>query len=148
MAQQTPPHRHRPSTKKHGNVVRLGPNVLSLADPSDIKLVYGIGKRFNKSAFYEPFSPYPVGSNVFSEQDVNFHATLKKPIVSLYSMTSLTNYEPYIDKQIETFLGRLDEKLRRGGRRANDHLRWLLGYNTVVLLFPGRHSTLMFLRCL
>ena len=134
--------------EKHGNIVRLGPNVLSLADPADVKLVYGIGKHFNKSTFYKPFSPYRVGPDVFSVQDVNFHATLKKPLVSLYSMTSLTNYEPYIDKQIETFLGRLGEEFVDGpkGKRPFEMASWLQYCRT--LLFPGWHSALIFLRCL
>ena len=113
--------------QKCGNVVRLGPNVLSLADPADIKRVYGIGKQFNKSTFYTPFTPYHVDPNVFSEQDVNVHAALKKPIVSAYSMTSLTNYEPYINEQIETFLNRLDEEFIAGphGERPFELASWL-----------------------
>ena len=113
--------------EKHGNVVRLGPNVLSLADPADIKLVYGIGKRFNKSAFYKTFTSFRVESNIFSEQDVNVHAALKKPVVSAYSMSSLTNYEPYIDEQIETFLSRLHEEFVAGpqGQKPFEMASWL-----------------------
>lgn len=34
--------------KKHGDVVRLGPNVLSFADPTAIKDIYGLNKGFVK----------------------------------------------------------------------------------------------------
>jgi hypothetical protein len=34
--------------KKHGDVVRLGPNVLSFADPMAIKAIYGLNKGVHK----------------------------------------------------------------------------------------------------
>ena len=96
--------------EKYGDIVRTGPNVLSLADPADIKVVYGFAKRLNKSQFYAPFTPHGVKSNVFSELDDRVHEAIRKPLMGAYSMTSLTNYEPYIDKQIEVFLKRLGEE--------------------------------------
>ncbi len=95
--------------EKYGNIVRLGPNSLSLADPADIKIIYGFAKRLNKSQFYAPFTPYGVKSNVFAEIDDRIHDSMKKPLVGAYSMTSLKNYEPYIDEQIKVFLTRLEE---------------------------------------
>ncbi len=100
--------------EKHGNIVRLGPNYVSLADPADIKVIYGFAKRLNKSQFYAPFTPYGVKSNVFSVIDDRIHEAMKKPLVGAYSMTSLRNYEPYIDEQINFFLDRLDEKFGAG----------------------------------
>jgi hypothetical protein len=34
--------------RKHGDVVRLGPNVLSFADPRAIKAIYGLNKGVSK----------------------------------------------------------------------------------------------------
>ena len=34
--------------KKHGDVVRLGPNNLSFADPKAVKTIYGLNKGFTK----------------------------------------------------------------------------------------------------
>jgi len=34
--------------KKHGDIVRLGPNVLSFADPKALKEIYGLNKGFVK----------------------------------------------------------------------------------------------------
>ena len=34
--------------KKHGNVVRMGPNLLSFSDPAAIKDIYGLNKGFVK----------------------------------------------------------------------------------------------------
>ena len=96
--------------EKHGNIVRLGPNIISLADPADIKIVYGFGKNFKKSRFYEPMRTYRVKANIFTERDPYVHASLKKAVLSAYSMTSLAHYEPYIDEQIRVFLRRLEEE--------------------------------------
>lgn len=38
--------------RKHGDIVRLGPNVLSFADPKAIKTIYGLNKGMTKSEFY------------------------------------------------------------------------------------------------
>jgi len=34
--------------EKYGDVVRLGPNVLSFADPKALKVIYGLNKGFTK----------------------------------------------------------------------------------------------------
>ena len=39
---------HRALHKKHGDIVRLGPNVLSVADPRAIKIIYGLNKGMTK----------------------------------------------------------------------------------------------------
>ena len=102
--------------EKYGDIVRTGPNILSLADPADLKVVYGFAKRLDKSQFYAPFTPHGVKSNVFSEMDDRVHEAIRKPLMGAYSMTSLTNYEPYIDEQIEVFLKRLGEEFGVEGK--------------------------------
>ena len=39
---------HRRLHKQHGDVVRLGPNNLSFADPKALKVIYGLNKGFKK----------------------------------------------------------------------------------------------------
>ena len=34
--------------RKHGDIVRLGPNVLSFASPSAVKDIYGLNRGFSK----------------------------------------------------------------------------------------------------
>jgi hypothetical protein len=36
--------------RKHGDIVRLGPNVLSFADPRAIKVIYGLNKGMTKAS--------------------------------------------------------------------------------------------------
>lgn len=41
-------HTHIALHRKHGDIVRLGPNVLSFADPRAIKVIYGLNKGMTK----------------------------------------------------------------------------------------------------
>lgn len=45
---RTPELTHIELHRKHGDIVRLGPNVLSFADPKAIKEIYGLNKGFVK----------------------------------------------------------------------------------------------------
>jgi hypothetical protein len=38
--------------QKHGGIVRLGPNVLSFADPRAIKVIYGLNKGMSKAGSF------------------------------------------------------------------------------------------------
>lgn len=41
-------HTHIKLHRKHGDIVRMGPNVLSFADPRAIKEIYGLNKGYTK----------------------------------------------------------------------------------------------------
>jgi hypothetical protein len=43
--------------RKHGDIVRLGPNVLSFADPRAIKTIYGLNKGMTKASIFPPAHP-------------------------------------------------------------------------------------------
>ena len=48
VSQRHPEVTHMNLHKKHGDIVRLGPNVLSFADPKAIKTIYGLNKGMTK----------------------------------------------------------------------------------------------------
>ena len=45
--------------EKHGDVVRVGPNVLSFADPKALKVIYGLNKGFTKVRLTAGHNIYP-----------------------------------------------------------------------------------------
>ena len=47
---------HQALHAKYGDVVRLGPNTLSFADPAALKSIYGLNKGFTKVSIYH-FQP-------------------------------------------------------------------------------------------
>lgn len=51
---QRPEITHQELHAKHGDVVRLGPNNLSFADPKALKAIYGLNKGFVKVCFHVP----------------------------------------------------------------------------------------------
>ncbi|KAF5571396.1 pisatin demethylase cytochrome P450 [Fusarium pseudoanthophilum] len=101
--------------KKHGPLVRIAPNIISVGDPAAIKTIYGLTGAFTKtlqSAFY------PIQSiswnkkpqmNLFSTRDSVYHREQKKKVAHAYSLTSLLGSEEAMDSCTELFTSRLDE---------------------------------------
>ncbi|KAJ6002119.1 hypothetical protein N7499_002016 [Penicillium canescens] len=94
--------------KQYGPIVRVAPNHYSISDAAAIKTVYGTGSKFAKSAWYDGWK-HPAQWTVFADRDMKRHADTRKRFTSLYSMSSLVNYEPFVDHCAELFMARLDE---------------------------------------
>lgn len=93
--------------RKHGDIVRLGPNMLSFADPRALKTIYGLNKGLTKSEFYPVQQAISNGDrlpSLFSTTDNQFHAELRRCVNSAFSMSSLVQYEPSVDIVTEMFL--------------------------------------------
>jgi hypothetical protein len=57
---------HQSLHKKHGDIVRLGPNSLSFADPKALSVIYGFNKGMIKSDFYPVQQPIAKGVRIHS----------------------------------------------------------------------------------
>lgn len=78
--------------RKYGDVVRLGPNVLSFADPKAIKVIYGLNKGVIKSDFYPVQQAVVKGQrlqSLFSTKDEDYHAKYRRCVNHAFSMSSL-----------------------------------------------------------
>ncbi|KAH8197773.1 hypothetical protein TruAng_008062 [Truncatella angustata] len=108
--------------RKYGNVVRLGPNVVSIGSPLAIPQIYGITAKHQKSDFYPVNQTYSRGRlipGLFSTTDDKLHRHMKRPIAGLYSMSNVIGYEPLIDKTTELFISQIEEKFARTGERCS-----------------------------
>ncbi|KAJ5113682.1 cytochrome P450 [Penicillium angulare] len=97
--------------RKYGPAVRMGPNHLSLSDPSLIDQVYNTKNPWVKSEMYNVNDVVVGGvrlSNLFSTRDEKWHSTYIRPVMSLYSMSRVQDVEDEVDTTINLFL----EKLR------------------------------------
>ncbi|CAL5867508.1 uncharacterized protein PFLUO_LOCUS1727 [Penicillium psychrofluorescens] len=115
--------------QKHGDYVRLGPNVISIRDLDTLKTIYGINQGYNKTNFYRVQQQMAKGRptpTLFTTTDEDFHAAIKKPISAAYSMSTLTEFEPFVDKTIHTFFAQLDEFVAR--KKVCDIASWLQYY--------------------
>ncbi|KAL4980057.1 hypothetical protein BDW66DRAFT_156696 [Aspergillus desertorum] len=113
--------------RKYGDVVRLGPNTLSFASPSDIKVIYGLNKGFTKSEFYPVQMAVSKGEplpSLFSTLDESFHANLRRSVNHAFSMTSLVQYESMVNETVELFLNQTAALFADTGK-ACDFARWL-----------------------
>jgi len=113
--------------RKHGDVVRLGPNVLSFADPRAIKIIYGLNKGMVKSDFYPVQMAVSKGRRVhslFSTTNEDYHAKYRRCVNNAFAMSSLVNYEPLVSSTLRVFLDKTDQLFANTGRTC-DFGQWL-----------------------
>lgn len=98
--------------RKYGPLVRIGPNHVSVSDPSYIPVFYNIKENYTKTAFY-PIQAVSwrkkVEMNLFSTRDPDFHRTEKRKVGAAYSLPNLLESEGAIDSCIALFMDRLNE---------------------------------------
>lgn len=100
-------------------LVRVGPRVVSFSDPQWIPKVYGLSSGFTKTRFYDMFVlPYrgQFTRSLFTTLDETYHSTYKRPIANAYSMSSLVEFEPFVDTTMQLFMQRLDEFVSSGAQ--------------------------------
>ncbi|KAK8075371.1 cytochrome P450 oxidoreductase [Apiospora hydei] len=147
--------------QKYGPIVRVAPGWFSLSVPD--KDVYGIASRFPKSDWYQGWKhPDPERWALFPDQDIRRHAETRRRFQSLYSMSALLSYEPYVDNCIDIFLERMAEFARSG--ETVDMVHWFhasaswtggediagtlralhnsMSYSTLVGIYPWLHPYL------
>jgi len=94
------------------------------------KVIYGTGSKFTKSPWYGSWSnPHPDAWNLFGDRDAKRHAANRRQYQNTYSMSSLVNYESFVDDCAELFCRRLEEMSARDGwDNAVDLGHWLQCY--------------------
>ena len=113
--------------RKHGDVVRLGPNVLSFADPRAIKIIYGLNKGMTKTDFYPVQQAVAKGvrlQSLFSTKNEDYHAKYRRCVNNAFSMSSLVGYEPLVDSTTDAFIEQTQQRYCNTGRVCN-FSRWL-----------------------
>ncbi|KAL5333961.1 cytochrome P450 [Aspergillus crustosus] len=119
---------HHELHNKYGEVVRFGPDMVSLSNPAWIPVLYPARAGFPKSKFYRVLAPWtPNGGAlpaVFSSRDETIHKKLKTPIAPLYSMSKVLPLEPFIDKTLEVMSAQLERRFA-DTREVFDLANWL-----------------------
>ncbi|KAI1424063.1 cytochrome P450 [Xylaria sp. FL1777] len=138
---------HRKLHAQYGDVVRLGPNTLSFADPKALKTIYGLNKGFIKSDFYIVQQGVSKGrglATLFSTTDNTFHAQLRRCVNSAFSMSALVQYEPFVNNTMKLFFEQT-ERLYVNNAEGCDFVRWLQFYAFDVIgevTYSKRHGFL------
>jgi cytochrome P450 len=99
---------------KYGPIVRTGPNTVSIADPSCVEKIFNIRNEYPKDSDVNlVWTSYKDGKKVPSfvaESDKRIHSNLRKPVSSVFSMTNVTQSEPYVNDLVIYLLQRLEEE--------------------------------------
>ncbi|KAG6263688.1 hypothetical protein E4U49_002137 [Claviceps purpurea] len=98
--------------QKWGTAVRIGPNAISLSDPSLIRVVYASTSRnaWRKGDMYRINDVMINGeriSNVFNTQDETLHAKLARPIGGFWALSKILDMELLMDETIQAFTNKL-----------------------------------------
>ncbi|KIW82186.1 hypothetical protein Z517_05213 [Fonsecaea pedrosoi CBS 271.37] len=115
---------------KYGDLVRIGPKCVSVADPREIRQIYGISRLFQKSDYYRVAQPLVNGkpvTSLFMILDEDQHKIAKRPIAHAYAMTSLLDYEPFVDSTSRTLVEQLTRLYADKGKVC-DFGEWLQWY--------------------
>jgi cytochrome P450 len=98
---------------KHGRLVRVGPNHVSVSDGNVIQQLYSISSKFTKSDFYSLFdikTPAGPASTTFSVRDETIHKAKKRPVANAFSMSTMRELEPMNDACSEILLRNMAER--------------------------------------
>ncbi|KAK2785075.1 hypothetical protein FQN53_007968 [Emmonsiellopsis sp. PD_33] len=114
--------------QQNGDIVRLGPNMLSFSDPRAIKDIYGLNRGV--SNFYPVQQALSKGQrlqSLFSTVDEVYHSKYRRCINNAFTMSSLVSYEGLIDSTTSFFIEQT-QKLFVDTRRSCDFNQWLQFY--------------------
>lgn len=116
---------------RYGDYVRMGPNMVSIANPDAIPSVYpirpgvpkvnaplgvnGVQDTDNSQGnFYRSLMPYSrQGSSlplVFNTRDENLHMHLKKPIAPIFSLSNVLTFERFVDHVLGLLFTQFDAR--------------------------------------
>jgi cytochrome P450 len=121
--------------RKHGDILRLGPNALSFADPKALSVIYGFNKGMTKRDFYPVQQPIAKGRRIhslFSTKDEEYHAKYRRCVNGAFAMTTLRGYEPLVDSTTDAFV---EQTLKHycGSDKECNFYRWLQFYALDVI---------------
>ncbi|KAF4832790.1 Pisatin demethylase [Colletotrichum tropicale] len=111
--------------KKYGPVVRIAPGQYSIDSPEAAKLIYAAGGQFPKSDWYHAWG-HPVNRNLLSQTDRKAQSNMRRQVSSVYSMSSMVHYEPFVDECTDKLVRRFSEFAADG--QSFDLGHWLQCY--------------------
>ena len=99
----------------------------SIDDPDAVKQIYGINGPWLKTDWYRAWGdPRDPHHNLFSVRDTQEHATMRRKVAALYSMTAIKNYEPYVDNCVVLLRDQFDAATTSGN--TIDLQNWMQCY--------------------
>jgi len=120
------------------DLVRLGPNTISVSGPGYIQQIYAIDKKLPKSDFYATFQNIVNGrraASLVAVTDEQAHAKMKRLVANAYALSTLVEFEPLVDSTTRVFLDVLQERFASDKGQVVDLGRYLQFYAFGKLVF-------------
>ncbi|KAI4861652.1 cytochrome P450 [Hypoxylon rubiginosum] len=98
--------------KYNSSLVRIGPKMVSCSDPRAVELIYGFHTEFKKSNMVKAMAPVYKGKKqmtMFSAADNKTHARIRRPVAGAYAMSSIIQFEPFVDENMKMFCVKMQE---------------------------------------
>ncbi|KAI5367424.1 putative cytochrome P450 [Septoria linicola] len=108
---------------RYGSFVRVGPDRVTFSDPSLLSTVYGAGSHYLNT----------LESNLFSSQDASYHRKMKSAVAPAYSLSSMKQLEPIVDKCTSLFMAKIEEVSKEGTVELDQWLHFY-GFDVVGLI--------------
>ncbi|KAI9148745.1 Pisatin demethylase [Paramyrothecium foliicola] len=124
--------------KKYGPIVRYGPNRYSIDDVDATNIIYGHGKKYSKSEWYSAWESNPENWNLFSDRSNMRHAHNRKFYSSTFSMSSMIQYEPFLNECADLFSQRLRECSQAGTAMDLGHWFQCYAFDAIAYVTYGR----------
>ncbi|KAK4939243.1 hypothetical protein LTR10_020439 [Elasticomyces elasticus] len=115
----------------YGSVVRIGPHSVSVSDPEAVGIIYGLNSGFSKSGFYLVQQTMKNGKRLFTlftATDEKFHAKLRRAVSNAYAMSTLVQFEQYVDSTTMAFLLQMRTRFADRADQLCNFSTWLQWY--------------------
>lgn len=95
--------------ERYGQIIRLAPDEVAVADPKAIPQIYSVQKPLKKTGWYHPWRPQGLDSqpDLFTQTDEKAHSAYRRIVGGVYSLSSILKSEPGLDATLGLFLERL-----------------------------------------
>ncbi|KAK4056590.1 hypothetical protein OIO90_002438 [Microbotryomycetes sp. JL221] len=101
---------------KHGTIVRIGRNTVSISDPNAIQQLYKHTGGWAKGKFYSFFSSVP--GSLMSTLDHHEHRTKRTAQSAAFAMNYLVKLESFVDQCLDDLVALLSRQVNKGNGKA------------------------------
>lgn len=100
--------------RKYGDIVRVGPNQLMIADPDTLNHINAARSTYTRGRWYDAMRFDLKGDSILTEPDMTTHDKRKAKLASGYSGKGAMNLEHNIDIQLANLVRYLNDKVDGG----------------------------------
>lgn len=117
--------------EKYGPIVRIGPQTVIVSDPDAVPIIYAHNAAFTKSQFYLVQQTLAKGRRLFTlftSTDIRFHAKLRRAVSNAYAMSTLVQFEQYVDSTTTAFIRQMQSLFADRPAQVCNFSTWLQWY--------------------